>query len=119
MITAITFQFKHNKQYLNPCTNRLHAYGDKYTEDLEKFLTEDMMQLQKVRAIVMALNKDLSATNIMHIINFHVGSVTGCLSPITKTKRTYSVMGLTIHEDDLAIAGESIIQVWNANTIKS
>jgi len=75
--------------------------GTKYIEDLQKSLADDSVSLHKIELLLEDLNLDLSTNKIREKIqhyfpNWNPQAVTNK----TKSKRTYFVGGLTIHEED-------------------
>lgn len=100
MIISITFQFTYNKNYLNKDIQKFFPLGDKYTTDLEQYLLDDITFLQSIHSLIADLNKDLSTTKIKEKIAEHIGGHEPRITTKTKTKRSYFIGGLTIHEED-------------------
>lgn len=100
MIVAISLNFQINKLFKNADLIASHVYGERSTIDLQTLLTEDLKFLENITALVTELNSDLNATNIGEIIAKHTG-VNPAPTARTKTRRTYSVAGLTVHEQDV------------------
>lgn len=97
MITSITFQFKYNKNYL---TKKTGAYGEETTTDLQRHLNEDVELFKTIHAFLERLNSNLSDPDTPKLINEFFPGRRAIVTQKTKTKRTYFVSGLTIHEED-------------------
>lgn len=104
MITSITLQFQTNKNFVNPelTSEKKYGrtlYGERTTVDLQELLRTDIEWLQKFHALIEDLNADLLTCDISKKIVKHIGSEPS-ITKKTKHKRTYSIAGLTIHEED-------------------
>lgn len=98
MITAITFRYKHGHKYVPD--HRKVAYRDLSISNLFNTLFEDQQIFKQMADLIYELNKDLDRTDITECIQQFFPNVAALVILKTKTKRTYSFMGLTIHEQD-------------------
>lgn len=100
MITSVTFQNSTSKNYINHSLQTVHVYGEKTTFDLHDYLQDEVEFIKNVMAIVSALNKDLKNGKVLNILE-GLGYKNLDCRVLKKKKRSYSLMGLTIHEEDI------------------
>lgn len=99
MITSITIQSRWNKKYLS--VKNPSNYAEKDLNSLESEIQNEIDRMQTLKKIVKVLNENLST----ELVASKIISVSG-IEPIvtvkTKSKRTYYIGGLTIHEEDVS-----------------
>lgn len=103
VITAITFQWQYNTKFLAE-RNQPKIYGERTIRDLEKELTQGVKSLQSIYSFVSMINYLIDKGEEVDI-PFQMKVCLGSsaipqITEKTKKKRTYSCMGLTIHEED-------------------
>lgn len=100
MITEITYQSPvFNKKSRNAGLITRKIYGELNTLELEGHLQGLKHQLDNANKIINELNKNLACDSVLEAIAT-VTPITPTIIAQTRKRRTYSIFGLTIHEDD-------------------
>lgn len=103
MITSITYQNQASKNYL---VKELHTsrmpLGTMYTSDLLDICKKEIDFQTNLHRLIYDFNTDLTG-DIIAKFEKHLG-VKPSVTIKTKTKRTYSVWGITVHEEDVDLS---------------
>lgn len=100
MITYISYNFSINEKFIATSENAgQKIYGEHNTYELEVFFKNSINNMQAAHDLIAELNRDLTTKSVAEKCEKLAGR-TPRISILTQKKRTYSILGLTIHEED-------------------